>query len=64
MKSSFPRVYIPFGDGCPRVCIGRAFAVMEATSALATIIQKFQLDTLSEYHEAHNSALRQRCSAY
>jgi cytochrome P450 len=35
--------YIPFGAG-QRVCIGSAFAQLEATLALATIAQRFRLD--------------------
>ncbi len=34
--------YFPFGGG-PRVCIGNAFALMEATLVLATIAQKWRL---------------------
>ncbi|MDJ0747256.1 MAG: cytochrome P450 [Xenococcaceae cyanobacterium MO_167.B27] len=35
------------GDG-QRVCIGKGFAMMEATLILATIVQKFKLELLSE----------------
>jgi cytochrome P450 len=35
--------YFPFGGG-PRVCIGNAFASMEAALVLATVAQRFQLD--------------------
>jgi cytochrome P450 len=34
--------YLPFGAG-PRTCIGQAFALQEATLALATIVNRFSL---------------------
>ncbi|MGH9515610.1 MAG: cytochrome P450 [Terriglobales bacterium] len=37
--------YFPFGGG-PRQCIGSSFAMMEATLLLATIAQKFQLNSV------------------
>lgn len=35
--------YLPFGGG-PRVCIGMAMALMEATIILATLAQRYRLD--------------------
>ena len=34
--------YMPFGAG-PRICIGMAFAMIEITTILATILQKARL---------------------
>ena len=41
-----PGVYFPFGGG-KRVCIGAAFAMMEAVLCLATILQRFRLELAS-----------------
>lgn len=37
--------YLPFGGG-PRICIGNAFAQMEATLLLATLAQRWRLELL------------------
>jgi cytochrome P450 len=41
--------YLPFGGG-PRVCIGNAFAMMEARLILASIVQRYRLSLL----DGHN----------
>ncbi len=49
LEKELPKgVYFPFGEG-PRSCIGKGFAMMEATLILATIAQKFKLELLSEH---------------
>lgn len=40
-----PFAYFPFGGGS-RVCIGKAFAMMEAVLVLATLMQQFHLELL------------------
>ena len=48
LEKELPKgVYFPFGEG-PRSCIGKGFAMMEATLILATIVQKFKLQLLSD----------------
>jgi cytochrome P450 len=43
-KAERPRfAYFPFGGG-GRQCIGKSFALMEATLALATIAQRWRLE--------------------
>jgi cytochrome P450 len=47
-EKQMPRyAYIPFGGG-PRICIGNAFAMMEAQLILATVAQRYRLSLVGE----------------
>ncbi len=43
LEETLPRfAYFPFGGG-PRICVGQAFAAMEARLVLATVLRRFRL---------------------
>ena len=42
------KAWIPFGNG-PRACIGRAFALQEATLVLALLLQRFEITRSAPY---------------
>ena len=49
LEQRLPRcAYFPFGAGA-RICIGKAFSMMEATLILARIMQKFRLTLVSDH---------------
>jgi cytochrome P450 len=46
-EARIPRyAYLPFGGG-PRICIGSAFAIMEARLILGTLAQRYKLSSHS-----------------
>jgi cytochrome P450 len=60
-KSIDKNAYLPFGSG-PRVCIGNAFAMMEARLLLATFAQQYRLTLPADMvvEPARRFALRPR----
>ena len=51
--------FIPFGGG-PRLCIGRDFALMESTMALARISQRYRLDLVPGFEVQPETAITLR----
>jgi cytochrome P450 len=54
--------FIPFGGG-PRLCIGRDFALMESTLALARISQRYRLDLVPGFEVQPETAITLRPKA-
>jgi cytochrome P450 len=47
-RESLKQAYLPFGMG-PRVCMGAAFALQEATLILACLVRDYRISALSEH---------------
>lgn len=47
-RESLKHAYLPFGIG-PRVCMGAAFALQEATLILASLVRKYRISSLPEH---------------
>ncbi len=47
-KTSVRQAYLPFGMG-PRVCLGAAFALQEATLILASLVKEYKLSPLPNH---------------
>lgn len=54
-KRPAPLTYIPFGGG-PRNCIGASFALVEARTVLARILQRVDLELLTQNAHIHMGA--------
>ncbi len=55
-KRLHPYVYFPFGGGS-RMCIGKAFAMMEMVLILASVFQKFRMTLLPDQTIIPNSSM-------
>jgi cytochrome P450 len=51
--------YFPFGGG-PRLCIGNAFAMMEATLVLTTLVQRFRFEVDARVRVVQNPSITLR----
>jgi cytochrome P450 len=59
-RSAIPRrAYLPFGAG-PRLCIGREFALVEATLILSALFGRFRIDRLPGHRVSPDAAVTVR----